>query len=84
VLLEEDDKDDYIITRRSLSRANTGQPELDWVRTYDEALEVMKRNEHEVYLLVYRLGEWNGLELLREARKHGCRTHHSADRTRGA
>jgi two-component system sensor histidine kinase/response regulator len=33
----------------------------------------MDRREHEVYLLDYRLGEHNGLELLREALRRGIR-----------
>src|SRR5437660_3190035 len=36
-------------------------------------MEVMERNHHVVYLVDYRLGGRNGLDLLREARERGCR-----------
>lgn len=69
----EDDEDDYIITRQLLSRASARLHQVDWVATYDDALQRMKRNEHDVYLLDYLLGERNGLELLNEARQHDCK-----------
>ena len=72
VLLVEDDEDDYIITRDLLSEIENERFELTWVATYDEALMVIARNEHDVYLLDYRLGNHNGLELLPEAVARGC------------
>ncbi|MBV9123382.1 MAG: response regulator [Planctomycetes bacterium] len=72
VLLVEDDEDDYFLTRDLLSEIQ-GQPfRLEWVKDYVTALEAMGRNGHEVYLLDYRLGQRNGLELLRGAREGGC------------
>jgi signal transduction histidine kinase len=73
VLLVEDDEDDYFLTRDLLSEIQ-GQPFLlEWVKDYDTALEAMGRNGHDAYLLDYRLGQRNGLELLRGARAGGCR-----------
>ena len=73
VLLIEDDEDDYILVRNMLSEALPSRYRLDWVSTYDAALERMKRAEHDVYLLDYRLGERNGLELLRHAIEKSCK-----------
>ena len=73
VLLVEDDEDDYLITRDLLKEVRGAGCELEWVRTYDRALGVMKRNEHDVYLLDVRLGQRDGLELLRESIAAGCR-----------
>jgi CheY-like chemotaxis protein len=67
VLLIEDDEDDYVITSELLSEVAGAQFKLDWVATSGEALAAMQRNEHDVYLLDYRLGERDGLDLLREA-----------------
>jgi len=36
-------------------------------------LEAIRRNQHDAYLLDYRLGEDSGLQLLHEALKNGCR-----------
>lgn len=66
VLLIDDDEDDYVVTRDMLSEIDGSVFKLDWVKTYGEALEAIRNNQHEVYLLDYRLGERNGLELLRE------------------
>jgi two-component sensor histidine kinase/CheY-like chemotaxis protein len=55
------------ITRDLLSEIEGRQFHLDWVASYDAALEAIRRQEHDVYLLDYRLGERTGLELLREA-----------------
>ena len=73
VLLVDDDEDDYILTQDLLSESKGTVFELEWVATYHAALELMAKNAHDIYLLDYRLGEYNGLELLREALNNGCR-----------
>src|SRR5918992_215576 len=45
--------------------------ELEWLTDYDDALKAIERQEHDVCLLEYRLGEHSGLELLREALERG-------------
>lgn len=73
VLLVDDDEDDYILTRDLLDQSRETQFELDWIFQYDAALEVMCQHRHDIYLLDYRLGERNGLELLEQAIANGCR-----------
>lgn len=68
VLLVEDDEDDYVLTESLLSEINLGTYTLDWVTTYDSALEKIAENQHDVCLLDYHLGAHTGLELLREAK----------------
>jgi DNA-binding response OmpR family regulator len=72
VLLVEDDEDDYIILHDLLLGIEAGKFRLDWATTYDAAIEQMARNQHDVFLVDYVLGERNGVELLNEARKKGC------------
>ena len=72
VLLVDDDEDDYILTAEWLSEIQRAKFTLEWVATYDAALEAIGKKEHDVYLLDYRLGEHNGLELLQEAIALGC------------
>jgi signal transduction histidine kinase len=74
ILLADDDEDDYIITRDLLRTIPWGTCELEWVSNYREALDGIARNEHDVYLLDYRLGEADGLDLLKEALAGGCKT----------
>ncbi|WP_293102409.1 response regulator [Moorena sp. SIO3I6] len=72
VLLVDDDEDDYILTRDLLLENQKARFSLTWVATYGKGLEMIGQNHHDVYLLDYRLGEHNGLELLREAIARGC------------
>lgn len=67
VLLVEDDEDDYLVTRHLLTAIYSTRLVLDWVRTYELALEAMAHSRHDVCLMDYRLGAHNGLELLRQA-----------------
>jgi two-component system CheB/CheR fusion protein len=64
--LIEDDEDDYLVTRRLLVSIYGDRLVLDWVKTYEVALDVLARRTHDVCLLDYRLGLHNGIELLRE------------------
>lgn len=66
VLLVEDDEDDYVITRDLLSEIEDEQFDLEWVSTYDAALEAIQHRQHDVIFIDYRLGARTGLDLLRE------------------
>jgi diguanylate cyclase (GGDEF)-like protein/PAS domain S-box-containing protein len=66
VLLVEDDEDDYLITRDMLADQDSGRFELDWQPDYDGALQAIRMQCHDVYLIDYRLGERTGLQLMRE------------------
>ncbi|MBW4519387.1 MAG: response regulator [Scytolyngbya sp. HA4215-MV1] len=72
VLLVDDDEDDYIMTRDFLSEAEQLTFKLDWVDSYPEGLAAIAQNQHDVYLLDFRLGKEDGLELLQAALKLGC------------
>jgi signal transduction histidine kinase/DNA-binding response OmpR family regulator len=72
VLLVEDDEDDYIIARELFAESKGERVALDWVKTFEEGLETVLRNQHDVCLVDYHLGARNGLELLSGAVEHGC------------
>jgi diguanylate cyclase (GGDEF)-like protein/PAS domain S-box-containing protein len=78
LLLVEDDEDDYVLTRELLSDAKRTTFELEWIASYDEALTTLTANgansTYDVCLIDYRLGEHDGLELLRHARDRGVTT----------
>lgn len=72
VLLIEDDEDDYVLVKSLLTESVESRFDLDWVDTFEEGLSDLCRGSHDVYLLDFRLGERNGLELVREASTLGC------------
>jgi signal transduction histidine kinase len=72
VLLIEDDEDDYVVVRELLSEIGWGRFDLDWVSSYEAALQQARQDEHDVLLLDYRLGERTGLELIHELQTDGC------------
>jgi signal transduction histidine kinase len=69
VLLIDDDRDDYLLTRDLFAEIPGGRYQLDWAGDYDAGLAAVRRGEHDVYLLDFRLGEKTGLDLLAEARR---------------
>lgn len=72
VLLIEDQETDYLLTRRMLSLIEGQSFELEWAASYQAGLEAIRLGVHDVCLLDYRIGESDGLELLKEARNAGC------------
>jgi signal transduction histidine kinase len=64
VLLVDDDEDDYRLTRALLSDVPYTRYKLDWVSTFERAIEEMSEARHDVFLIDYRLGAHTGLELL--------------------
>jgi diguanylate cyclase (GGDEF)-like protein len=67
ILLIEDDEDDYLLTRGLLAEAFGAAFELEWVQSWEAALRAIAQARHDIYLVDYRLGARNGLELVREA-----------------
>lgn len=72
VLLIEDDRDDYLLTRDMLAEIPGNHYQLDWISDYDAALKALQACEHDICLLDYRLGARSGLDLLRDARAADC------------
>ncbi|MBW4665071.1 MAG: response regulator [Chroococcus sp. CMT-3BRIN-NPC107] len=72
VLLVDDDEDYYVLIGDWLSEAQDAKFQLAWVSTYSAAIAEIAQQRHDIYLLDYRLGSRNGLELLREAISCGC------------
>ena len=72
VLLIDDDEDDYIITREIISDIPASNYSLDWTASFSEALDLISQRRHDVYLIDYRLGAHDGLELINRAIAGGC------------
>ena len=73
VLLVDDDEDDYVITRDLISQIMERRYRLDWINSYEAGLAAIQRQEHDIGLLDYRLGERTGLDLLRESQSLNIR-----------
>lgn len=72
ILLVDDDEDDYILTRGMLIEIYGGRCKVDWVSSWDQAIPHIMKWSHDAYLIDYRLGERNGIDLVREAIELGC------------
>src|SRR5262245_26807742 len=73
VLLVDDDRDDYLLTRDLLEEIPGDGYELDWVSDYESAAAALRDCHHDVALVDYLLGARTGLDLLAEARAGGCK-----------
>jgi len=71
-LLIDDDREDYLLTKDLFGDIPGGRFTLDHAPTYEAGLDAVTRGTHDdVYLLDYRLGARDGLELLREVQNRG-------------
>jgi two-component system sensor histidine kinase/response regulator len=73
ILIVDDDKEDFILTREMFNEIEDKSFKLEWTPDYDEALMKISEKSHDVYLVDYRLGKHDGLKLLQEAIKQGCK-----------
>ncbi len=72
ILLIDDDEDDYIMVRDMITAMPKGKFHLDWQADFNDALPIMKKQGHDVYIVDYVLGAQNGLDLIRTAFPNGC------------
>jgi two-component system sensor histidine kinase/response regulator len=66
VLLIDDDEEDYLIVRSLFAKIPHTPFMLDWVGTFEDGAASISAANHDVYLIDYRLGMHNGLELLKD------------------
>jgi diguanylate cyclase (GGDEF)-like protein/PAS domain S-box-containing protein len=64
VLVIDDDQDDFFIIKDLLGQIQGREYVVEWVSTLAAAREALQSGSHQVYLLDYRLGPDNGIELL--------------------
>ena len=71
ILLVDDSKDDFELTRRVLAGARFEKFSVDWVEDYAEALAAIRSQRHDAYLIDHKLKTRSGLDLVREAARSG-------------
>ncbi|MEP7327063.1 MAG: response regulator [Gemmatimonadota bacterium] len=67
VLLIDENEDDFILTRRLLGSARFDRFQLERATRYEDGLEAVRAQTHDAYLIDHRLGNREGLELVRAA-----------------
>ena len=72
ILLVDDKEDHFIMTRRLFDKMRRGAYVLEWVPTYEAALDAIERDEYGAYLVDNHLGIRSGLDLIWQARQIGC------------
>ena len=72
IFLIDDDEDEFVRVRDLIEDIESAKYSLDWTPSYEKGLDSLVEGGHDVYLIDYRLGERNGLELLKEALARGC------------
>lgn len=70
ILLIDDDKNYYTLIQKMLAR-DSREYALEWVASYELAKSIARKTQHDVYLVDYKLGEKNGLDLLRDFQEMG-------------
>ncbi|MEP7342450.1 MAG: PAS domain S-box protein, partial [Acidobacteriota bacterium] len=73
VLLVDDDEEDYIITRNLLAKIEGGNFQIEWQGSYMTAVGIIKECRHDIYLIDYSLGQYNGVELVRLVAESSCK-----------
>jgi PAS domain S-box-containing protein len=74
ILLIDDEESAFVMTRALLDQIPDPRMELDWASSFQDGLERVGEERHDVCLLDYFLGSETGLDLLRAARSQGVRT----------
>lgn len=74
VLLIDDDRLQFHLTREQLRACGDPGYELEWADSYAAGLAKLQTGAFAACLLDYQLGDRDGLELIREAVAGGCRT----------
>ncbi len=71
ILIVDDDEDDFLIIRSLLADISAHSFALDWAPTFEQGLQYLVEDKHELCLVDYRLGIENGIQLMAEAKKAG-------------
>ncbi len=73
ILILDDDEDDVVLTRALLAEIDGAQFHTDWIFDDESALDAILEGKHDLYLVDYRFGTGDGLELIGVAVRRGCK-----------
>ena len=72
ILMIDDDKEDFQIIELIVKNIVHQKYSLDWTPSFSEGLKLIAQQQHDVYLVDYKLGAKTGLELIKKAIEQGC------------
>lgn len=73
ILILDDDEDDVVLTRALLNEIEGSHFDTDWIDDVESALDAILAGKHDLYLVDYRFGTGDGLELIGVAVERGCK-----------
>ena len=73
ILLVDDDPDDFLITQALLSDIEDTYIDLEWLDSFDKAVDIIPSCQHDVFLFDYHLSGRTGVELLEYAIQQGVK-----------
>lgn len=72
ILIAEDDEDDLLLFKELIIEGTHDfKMSVDSVSTREEIVRKLEESEYDLFFMDYRLGEWNGLEIIKEIREMG-------------
>ncbi len=74
ILVIDDDRLQFRIVQEHFKSFGKGAYHVDWADTYEEGLERLLSGTYAACLLDFRLGDRDGLQLIRESTAKGCHT----------
>ncbi|MCB1592396.1 MAG: response regulator [Alphaproteobacteria bacterium] len=75
ILMVDDSETDYVLTRMNLETGRDFRHKMDWAGSFADGLAAMKKNEHDIYIVDYKLDQGkSGLDVVREIRLLGIAT----------
>ena len=74
LLLIEDNRGDYLLTRELLKEIDSRRFVLDWEQTFEGGLALLAEGDYDVCLVDYTIGGDNGTDFLQEAQRNGNTT----------
>ena len=70
VLVIDDDRADYLLVEKYLSKSRDGECICTYIDNFDDGLDAVRSGKFDVALVDYLLGPQTGLDLIRKARGH--------------
>jgi signal transduction histidine kinase len=71
LLVIDDDPGAFALVNQMLLTIDRPRIKLDWVDSFDKGLAALRHNNYDAYVIDYRLGDQDGISLLRQAVESG-------------
>ncbi|MCX6297134.1 MAG: response regulator [Bacteroidetes bacterium] len=72
ILMIDDDNEDFFIMKDLLKNKEDRKYTIDWVTNYEEGLQIVLKDRHDVYIIDYSLGAYTGIDLINNVTEIGC------------